>query len=93
MTPACPGGSTGRSRAPLRVPLESASLRAGATHGLPGQAFAGAEQRSIVADRVAQFSMASVDQFWMSLDSSCKHTGARRPDVNRERVRRFFTIM
>jgi transposase len=36
---ACPreggGGSTGRSRAPLRVPLDGATLRAGATYGLP----------------------------------------------------------
>jgi len=38
----CAGGSTGRSRAPLRVPLESASLRAGATCGLPAQTGAGA---------------------------------------------------
>ena len=69
MTPACPGGSTGRSRAPLRVPLESASLRAEAIYGLPGQAFAGAEHRLIVTDTVAQFSVAPADQFWMSLDS------------------------
>lgn len=41
MTPACPGGSTGRSRAPLRLPLDGASLRARATYGLPGQASGG----------------------------------------------------
>ncbi len=37
----CAGGSTGRSRAPLhaplRVPLDGATLRAGATYGLPAQ--------------------------------------------------------
>ena len=38
----CAGGSTGRSRAPLRVPLESASLRARATCGLPAQTGAAA---------------------------------------------------
>jgi hypothetical protein len=72
MTPACPGGSTGRSRAPLRVPLESASLRvplesaslrAGPTYGLPGQASARAKQRPIIADKVAQALVAPVDQF------------------------------
>jgi hypothetical protein len=63
MTPACPGGSTGRSRAPPRVPLESASLRAGPTYGLPGQASARAKQRPIIADKVAQTLVAPVDQF------------------------------
>jgi len=33
----CAGGSTGRPRAPLRVPLDGATLRAGATYGLPAQ--------------------------------------------------------
>jgi transposase len=33
----CAGGSTGRSRAPLRVPLDGASLRAAAICGLPAQ--------------------------------------------------------
>jgi hypothetical protein len=63
MTPACPGGSTGRSRAPPRVPLESASLRAGPTYGLPGQASARAKQRPIITDKVAQALVAPVDQF------------------------------
>jgi hypothetical protein len=33
----CAGRSTGRSRAPLRVPLDGATLRAAATYGLPAQ--------------------------------------------------------
>jgi hypothetical protein len=70
MTPACPAGSTGRSRAALRVPLESASLRPGATYGLPGKASAGGKQRPIIAHNVAQVLVAPVDQFWMSLDTS-----------------------
>jgi hypothetical protein len=69
MRPACPGGSTGCARAPLRVPLESAPLRAGATCGLPGQASDSAETSTIISKTVDQFSMSSVDQFSMSLDT------------------------
>src|SRR5271165_1258277 len=57
MTQACPGGSTGRSRASLRLPFETASLRAGATRGLPGQAAAADEQRLIVAAGMGRSSM------------------------------------
>lgn len=38
MSRACPGGSTGPSRAPRRLPREGAVRRAGPSHGLPGQA-------------------------------------------------------
>jgi hypothetical protein len=37
--------------------------------GKPGQALTGAEHRLIVANRVAQISVAPADRFWMSLDS------------------------
>jgi hypothetical protein len=79
MTPACPGGSTGRSRAPLRVPLESASLRAEATYGLPGQASPGRECKSIVTNKVAQFSLSPPDQFSMSLDRPRWRLAQARP--------------
>jgi hypothetical protein len=68
MTPACPGGSTGRSPPPRRLPLESAARRTRSTYGLPGQASARGKRRQIVAHKVDQFSVSSVDQFWMSLD-------------------------
>src|SRR6266404_880885 len=45
-TPACPGGQTGSSRAPLRLTRGVTPLRAGPSYSLPGQACPNAREGS-----------------------------------------------
>jgi DNA replication protein DnaC len=56
-TPACPGGQTGSSRAPLRLTPGVTPLRAGPSYSLPGQACPNAREGSrLGADKGLNFS-------------------------------------
>lgn len=63
----CPRGSTGTSRAALRLPLESAPLRAGPSYGLPGQALPPVTPKHH-NQSAGQFFVSSPGQFRMSFD-------------------------
>ena len=76
MTRACPGGSTGPSRAPLRLPAEGAALRAGPSHGLPGQALPPVTQTEGPVPRVARGPV--LDVVWQKLARRWRPSKSKR---------------